>query len=291
LAENIARGTRGSERVVNVRTTLLELPRGRWTYSEWRPAHLADTVELLWQSDGSAWAPHDRHYPSPSVELLVNVSGDRYRLVEPEGSEFFDDAWLAGVQVGPVVTEVPGHSIVLGVRLRPAGAYALLGLPMRQVCGFVANLEDLVGVAARALTDRCRAARTVEERFRIAAAWVAERVSRARGVTPEVAWSAAQIERSGGAVAIARLREQTGWSKTRLVSAFRDQIGVAPKLYARIVRFSRAATLLQAGSGSLIDVALAAGYYDQPHMNTEFRELTGLTPREFAAIERVDPPL
>ncbi len=273
---------------MNITTTLLELPGGRFVYSEWRPAHLADAVELLWHSEGTAWQPHERHYPTPSVELLVNVSGDRYRLLEPRGAQFFDDAWLAGVQVGPVVTEVPQRSTVLGVRLRPAGAYALLGLPMRDVCGFVADLEDLVGTAARELTDRCRAASGVEERFRIAAAWVAERVARARGVTPEVAWSAAQIERSGGAVPIRHLRSETGWSKARLVAAFRDQIGVAPKLYARIVRFSRAAELLQAGGGPLIDVALAAGYYDQPHMNAEFRELSGLTPREFLDFERAD---
>ncbi len=72
------------------------------------------------------------------------------------------------------------------------------------------------------------------------------------------------------------------------MTAFRDQIGVAPKLYARIVRFSRAAGMLEAGSGPLTDVALAAGYYDQPHMNTEFRALSGLTPREFAARARPD---
>lgn len=269
---------------MRITTITLEMRRGRWTYSEWRPAHLADTVELVWQGDGSAWEPRDCHFPSPSVELLVNVSGERFHLVRPAGAEFFDDAWLAGVQVGPVVTEVPGHSTVLGVRLRPAGAYALLGLPMREVCGFVANLEDLIGAPARELTDRCRAATGLEERFRITAAWVADRVSRARGVTPEVAWSAAQIERSSGGVPIAHLRGETGWSKTRLVSAFRDQIGVAPKLYARIVRFSGAAELLQAGR-PLSDVALAAGYYDQPHMNAEFRELSGMTPREFAAVE------
>jgi AraC-like DNA-binding protein len=93
-------------------------------------------------------------------------------------------------------------------------------------------------------------------------------------------------------VPIAHLRGETGWSKTRLVSTFRDQIGVAPKLYARIVRFTRAAELLQAGRSSLIDVALAAGYYDQPHMNADFRDLSGMTPREFSAFEHADvrPP-
>lgn len=269
-----------------------ESPRGRWTYWEWRPAHLANAVELVWQSDGSTWEPRDRHYPAPSIELLVNIGGDRFRLVEPSGAEFFDDAWLAGVQVGPVVTETPRHSTVLGVRLRPAGAYALLARPMRELSGFVADLSDLVGHAARALTDRCRDATSVEERFRVAAAWVAERVSRARGIVPEIAWSAAQIERSAGAVPIEELRRETGLSKTRMVTAFRDQIGVSPKLYARIVRFSRATAILGAGPGPLADVALAAGYYDQSHMNAEFREMSGLTPREYLAAERlavVDP--
>jgi hypothetical protein len=58
-------------------------PRGRWTYCEWRPAHLADTVELLWLSDGVSYQDRDRHVPSPSVELLVNLGGDRFRLLEP----------------------------------------------------------------------------------------------------------------------------------------------------------------------------------------------------------------
>jgi AraC-like DNA-binding protein len=274
---------------VRIATTQYGSARGRWTLSQWRPEYLRGAVEVVWESEGTAWEPQDRHYPSPTVELLVNVRGDRYRLVVPDGAEFFDGAWLAGVQTGPVVTEVPrGSSTVLGVRLTPAGAYALLSLPMREIAGFVANLEDLVGRAAHELTDRCRHAASREERFRFAAAWVAERVSAARGVSPVVAWSATQIERSGGQVPIAALRQETGLSKARLVAAFRDQIGVAPKLYARIVRFSRAAQMLEAAAAPLADVALATGYYDQPHMNAEFRELSGLTPREFVARAHPD---
>ncbi len=263
-------------------------PRGQWAFSQWRPPHLRDSVELIWQSDGTSLEAEDRHYPAPSVELLVNVSGDRYRLIEPDGAEYFDHTWLAGILRGPTIARVPRRSVVLGVRLRPPGAYALLARPLREVCGLVVDLHDLIGGAARELADRCRDAATVEERFRVAAAWVAGRISRARGVTPEIAWSAAQIEGSGGGVPIAHLRRETGFSKTRLAESFRDQIGVAPKLYARIVRFQRATTMLDAGATRLSDVALAAGYYDQPHMNAEFRELSWLTPREYQAERRSD---
>jgi AraC-like DNA-binding protein len=107
---------------------------------------------------------------------------------------------------------------------------------------------------------------------------------RAHGMDKAVAWAVAQLDASGGATSIAELRERTGLSKARLVEAFRDQVGLAPKLYGRIVRFHRALGRLQnAESARLTDVALDAQYYDQPHMNAEFRALGGVTPRAFLA--------
>ncbi|MFW6084495.1 MAG: helix-turn-helix domain-containing protein [Gemmatimonadota bacterium] len=37
---------------------------------------------------------------------------------------------------------------------------------------------------------------------------------------------------------------------------------------------------------SLAEVALSAGYYDQPHMNREFRRMAGLTPGEYLRSRR-----
>ena len=257
-----------------------ESPRGSWTYWEWRPPDLAGLVELVWQSEGTTTEPQDRHFPHGMIELLVNVGGDRFDLVEPSGASRFRTTWLSGQQLGPVVTTQPHRHAVLGVRLRPAGAYALLAAPLRVVTARVVELEDLVGGAARLLVDRCRAAPSVQTRFVAVAAWLRERLAAARAIEPAIAWAAEQIDAHGGDVSIAALRAETGLSKTRLAAAFRDQIGVPPKLYARIVRFRGALEMVERGASSLTDVALAAGYYDQPHFNADFRELTGMSPRE-----------
>ncbi len=89
-----------------------------------------------------------------------------------------------------------------------------------------------------------------------------------------------------GAVSIGRLRDRTGWSKTRLTSTFVEQVGVSPKQYARVMRFSRALKLIHAETASIADVAAAAGYYDQPHLNADFKELSGFTPTEFLHAHR-----
>ncbi len=153
--------------------------------------------------------------------------------------------------------------------------------------GLTIDLQDLAGRAAEELIERCHGASSGEERLRQAVTWVSERVARSRqSVDPAIAWVAGQIERREGAVTISALREQAGLSKTRLATVFREQIGVTPKQYARVLRFRRALTMVNAGEETLAEVALAAGYYDQPHLNAEFRELSGFSPREFLAARR-----
>jgi len=253
---------------------------GSLTYSEWRPPALIGLVEVVWYFKGPTSSARKRILPNGTVEMLVNF-GEPYRTITGAGPELLKTTWLAGLQSGPMVSAQPPRQDVMGVRLCPAGAYALMEGPMREISELVVDLEDLVGRAADELAERCYDAASVEERLRRAADWVAERVMKARGVDPAIAWAAGRIEQSGGAVSIAELRRHTGLSKTRLAEAFREQIGLAPKLYSRVVRFRRATAMLQKGAQPLIDVALAAGYYDQPHMNAEFRELSGLSPREF----------
>ena len=274
-------------RLMNVVTVRHDSPLGSWTLSTWRPAPLAGLVDVIWYSEGTTEQPRERAFPNGKVQLRVNL-GEPYRLVEDTGTRGLGTAWLSGLESGPRVIELPARHRCLAVLLRPAGTHALLARPMHEVSGLTVDLQDLVGRAAGELAERCHDALSIEARFRLAAEWISERVVGSHGVDEGIAWVATQIERRGGAVSITTLREQTGLSKARLTATFREQIGVTPKLYARIVRFRRALALLHQGAGPLADVALAAGYYDQPHMNAEFRELGGLTPREFLATRYPD---
>jgi AraC-like DNA-binding protein len=266
----------------------VDSPLGRWTAHRWQPAHLAGVVDFLWHFEGRLTHLRERAFPSGMLELIVHFS-EPYRLVEGEGMDRCSTACLTGLQTAPIVVEAPpGPTCVMGIRLHPAGAYALLERPLSELSGLTADLQDLVGRASAELTEVCAGASSTEERLRRAAAWVAERVAQSPGVDPAIAWIASQIERCQGAVSISELRDRTGLTKTRLATAFREQIGVAPKLYARLLRFRHTLNLLNEGPGSLADLACTAGYYDQPHMNAEFRELAGLTPREFLAARRYE---
>ncbi|HSP98727.1 MAG TPA: helix-turn-helix domain-containing protein, partial [Candidatus Dormibacteraeota bacterium] len=258
---------------------------GRWLYHEWKPPLLAGLVDRFWYSSGSAALPRKRIFPNGMVELIVTL-GEPMRLVEGKGIDRFVAGTLSGLHSAPITLEMGASQETLGLRLRPAGAYALLARPMGELSDLTLNLDQLVGRVARELVDRLQGAASIGERFQLVHDWVRVRVCRTRAIEPAVAWSAAQIERSAGNVPIADLRAETGLSKTRLVSRFREQIGFSPKRYARVLRFRRALALLHQGALPAVEVALEAGYYDQPHMVADFRTMAGMTPRQFATARR-----
>jgi len=268
---------------MRIETARGDFPGGSWTFSTWRPPHLAGLVDHIWAYSGPSSHRRKRVFPNGRVELLINF-GQPYRLLDYRGADHCRIAWVGGPQVGPLLIHQPPHQNVMGVRLLPAGAYGLLARPMHDVVGLSVDLVDLVGPAAAELAERCDAARSVAARFRIVAEWIAARLARTRGMDEAIAWAVARLDESGGTVPIRELRAHVGMSKARLAGLFREQIGLTPKLYARVVRFHQTLGLLQAGGpGRLTDVALDGRYYDQPHMNAEFRALGGLTPSEFLA--------
>ncbi len=99
----------------------------------------------------------------------------------------------------------------------------------------------------------------------------------------EVVWAWDVLERSHGRAPIGLLADRLGRSRRHLVARFREQIGLPPKTAARILRFNRAVDLLRAHrANGLAELAFECGYYDQSHLNRDFRAFAGTSPGELA---------
>jgi AraC family transcriptional regulator len=66
---------------------------------------------------------------------------------------------------------------------------------------------------------------------------------------------------------------------------FRSTFGKGIGDFVRDVRFEWACAAIAAGSGSLSDIALAAGFSDQSHMSRDFKKRLGVSPRRFLRTE------
>lgn len=66
---------------------------------------------------------------------------------------------------------------------------------------------------------------------------------------------------------------------------FREYVGMNPKEYGRIVRFQRALRMMQLGSRDYADIAYSNGYSDQSHFIRDFRQFSGMTPKQLTAYQ------
>jgi AraC-like DNA-binding protein len=262
--------------------------RAEWQLAECRPRQLAPFVDSIWHFAGRLPTLRERHLPNGLLEIVLQFD-ERFHFVSGPTRERCPRICIAGLQTGPTVIESPSRTVsVLGIRIHPLAAYAMFDMPLHESTGRLVDVSDVGGGRLVELADQCASLADPEDRVRRAAEWFASRIASVHDLDRRVAWSVAQIERSHGTVAIARIHDETGLSRAGLARAFRDLMGVAPKTYARIVRFRRAVALLHEGR-TPADVALEAGYYDQPHLCLDFRELAGLTPGEFLATSRYSP--
>jgi AraC-like DNA-binding protein len=227
-----------------------------------------------------------RQPPTGSCPLILGL-GPPLRLLGPAGSSA-PAAFLAGMHDAAVITEFRGAQHGVQVDLTPLGLYTLLGRPVAELANLVPRLDELDAPALAGLPERLAADAGWPQRFaRLDAALLgALGASRVRP-DPEVAWAWRELVRTAGATPVARLAEETGWSRRHLLTRFRDQVGLAPKPTARVLRFRRAAGLL-AGVGplSISAVAAACGYADHAHLVREFRALAGCTPSQYVREQR-----
>lgn len=84
-------------------------------------------------------------------------------------------------------------------------------------------------------------------------------------------------------LAIQDLADAVGLSPYHFARAFKRATGEPPHRFVLRRRIARARDLIAAGTLPLAEVALAAGFSSQSHLTQRFRELTGLTPGQFAA--------
>lgn len=232
-------------------------------------------------------APLRQQAPTTWLPLIVNFGATWDIAGSEEGTPRALSSSLAGLGERSSYVRATGPASCVQVNLTPLAAHMFLGLPMHELANRVVTLDDLLPRSARGLTERLEDARSWEARFAVLDAILAERLAQARQPSEDVAWAWRILERSHGTAPIGWICDRLGRSRRHLASRFREQVGLTPKTVARIFRFERAVALLGVGDVSLADLAFECGYYDQAHLNRDFRDFAGKSPAAFA--RRIHP--
>lgn len=270
-----------------------DTPGYSWTMADKPvPEALAPYLTYCGYEERPAERMERREVPIGRVVVILNL-GDKLDVREvahsplpapgPVGS------FVAGMGDGPVVIE-NGRQEGIQLDLSPLGAYRLLGLPMKELTNLVVELEDLRGAAVVELVDRLASTSSWDERFAVLDDELTRWAADGPDPDPAVAWAWNQLDATSGAVEVGPLADETGWSRRHFIKMFRDQVGLAPKATAQVLRFNQARQLLaerRVGT-SITDVAMACGYADHSHLTREFKRIAGTTPSAWLAEQSIE---
>jgi len=257
---------------------------GRWEMVDRAPP-AALRPHVLGYLGYREWLPQPfRRLEVPSGEVHVIVSfGPRVRVPAPVRS------FVAAPHSEHTIVDFDAEQHGVEIRLTPIGARLLLGIPMHELADRVTLIEDVLGREGDELPERLYEARTWPERFALLDRLLVRRLAAARPPAPEVEHAWSRLVASHGGAPVETLADEVGWSRRHLLGRFREHTGLPPKVFARILRFQRAAALMADSAGpSLCEIALDCGYYDQAHLNRDFRAFAGRTPTELLAARLPD---
>jgi AraC-like DNA-binding protein len=243
-------------------------------------------VDCFWWSQRDRPEVFGEHMlPSGCVQMIVALH-DLPILCVPSSSSGDPLAWSGGIVHGPQWTYYrsgpkPAGTTV-GVSFRPGAAGDILGLPVSDLTDRHVSADALWGARARALREQLLAAQSPSAAFGVLEAELSARLRHPLLIHPAVAQALACRPGGWGYSRVGEIQRQAGYSPRHFVALFRAAVGLTPKHYYRVKRFTTALQgLANCNTRGLADLAAAVGYSDQAHLTREFREFSGVTPTQY----------
>lgn len=265
---------------------------GRWELATARPAPQVQPFvrEYVGWEESYGVPLCRRELPTEVAPLILNF-GDPFQFFAP-GTTTRSTAmrsFITGAYDTFQLVESAGSSGGVQVNLTLLGIRMLVGRPIEDLTNRAVAPEDVFGVFADELAARVHEAPGWDARFDCLDQALAARIANARVVPPAVQRAWAHIVESAGRASMQQVAADTGWSQRHFIRQFRHEIGVSPKVLARMLRFGRVLRRLRRDPrADLLAVALDAGYYDQSHLNRDVRAFAGITPGELVRRQLPD---
>ncbi len=267
---------------------------------------LRSWIACFWSSTGRIEAGRtvgNRVLPDGCIDVILRFGDSPRGQAAGLGSQSF----FVGAMTSPSVVWQVGRVDVMGVRFRPGGATAFLGLPANELTDLVVGLDDVWADAAEFLErtvalrvrdenaspgDGARAVALTARECLCARARAVESLLRRRAIAqsrdPLIGAAVDLIEAGAGQLRMSAIEQRLGVTQRSLERWFLAHVGLTPKVASRIARFRAAAgTLRKDPAAPLAPLAVEHGYHDQAHLTREFRQFAALTPAAYARERRV----
>jgi AraC-like DNA-binding protein len=234
---------------------------------------LADFVDLLWLVGAPAPAHgRERLLPTGTMQLVIDL----------RQTSSLHIPLLCGPHSESFIIDAAPQTAIMGVHFKPGGAFPFFKVPAGELHNTRVSLDTFPTWRAAELQERLLEACTPVARFQTLERFLLARAVRPLARHPAVDFALKAFHDMSRAPSVSAVVDRTGWSQRRFIEVFRDEVGLTPKLFCRVVRFQQVLQRIHRRQQvNWANVAVACGYYDQAHFIHEFEAFSGLSPTTY----------
>lgn len=189
---------------------------------------------------------------------------------------------IVGPQLQRVNISLGQDHIVIRVGFHPGGLHRLLGLPMHEIVDEACNTANFFNAQIQQVNERLFNTVSYDEMVSVVEAFLLEKIRQAKTVLPFDKAMSVLIQQDG-LMPVEQVASLACVSLRQFERQCKERIGLPPKLYARLIRFSKAYRLFeQQPHLSWTNIAHSCGYFDQMHFIRDCKAFAGVTPTAIA---------
>ena len=235
-------------------------------YVEFQPVRaLAPFVECGWVRSNAPPGGALRVMPDGCVDLFLTSAGTV--MVSGPATTFYEQ-------------RADTEGMLVGLRLRPGAAAAVMGHPISDLRDNQAPIDSVFGISASGLAEDVLAASASRQRVALLEAMLGRYFAEVEPVVDQPVAQAIEMLRRCPASPVSGVASAVGLSERQLRRRFEAAVGYGPRRLGRIFRFQRLLDLIHARQdrSRWAELAIEAGYADQSHMINECLALAGAPP-------------
>jgi AraC-like DNA-binding protein len=233
---------------------------------------------------------------SHETSIVFSLADKPVHLHNEKESSFWNtNHSIIGLQTEPNGTvQFSGQYHTFIIQLKAHGFRTLFRLPAQELKDKIFSTTDIAGPKADKLYDQLGNANSVEQMAVFADGLLLPFLRRhtdSSGVQDGITSIVNCFCQRAHLFSVHQFASKVNMSIRNFERRFAEHVGIPPKMYIKLVRFNKAMSMkLAAPDNNWTAVAHACGYFDQMHFIKDFRQFTGLTPKQFFKNHGNMPP-
>lgn len=230
----------------------------------------------------------DRFLPDGNTELILNLGKRPQYIYDNETLKEIQTchrAWASGVRTQPITIPSGKGSRMLIVAFKKGKAYPFYPMPMSEIADWVVEADDVFGSRLLELREQLLASESIDQMFSRVEAFLLRQAGNAlcSNIPARcIDYAVSKMINQPNRLDFQQLSDEIGYSQKHFIDLFKQQVGVSPKQYMKIMRFQSAIREIEKNeSVHWSEIALQSGFFDQSHFIHEFRNFSGFTPSEY----------